>query len=70
MNYEFIGLIASLFVLVSFIPKQVKLIRIINIVGCLFWIVYGLLTGALSVWIMNALVLIVHTVHLVKSKNN
>ena len=40
MNYEIIGFIASLFVLLSFIPKKVKLIRIINIIGCVIWIVY------------------------------
>lgn len=68
MNYEIIGLIASIFVLISFIPKNVKLIRIINIVGCIIWIVYGLITGALSVWIMNLLVMFVHTIHLIRNR--
>lgn len=71
MNYEIIGLIASIFVLVSFIPKEIKWIRCVNIIGCIVWIIYGILSGALSVWIMNLLVMIVHLFHLVKySKRN
>jgi len=66
MNYEVIGLIASIFVLVSFIPRKIKLIRSINVVGCIIWIIYGLFTGALSVWIMNFLVMIIHLFHLIK----
>ena len=66
MNYEIIGFTASVFVLVSFIPKNVKWIRCINIVGCVVWIVYGIFAGALSVWIMNLLVMIVHLFHLIK----
>ena len=68
MNYEIIGLIASVFVLISFIPKDIKLIRCINIVGCIVWIIYGILIGALSVWLMNLLVMIVHIYHLIKTK--
>lgn len=68
MNYEIIGLIASVFVLISFIPKDIKLIRCINIVGCIVWIIYGILIGALSVWLMNLLVMIVHIYHLIKNK--
>ena len=70
MNYEIIGLIASIFVLISFIPKDIKLIRCINIVGCIVWIIYGILIGALSVWLMNLLVMIVHVYHLIKNKKH
>lgn len=70
MNYEIIGLIASVFVLISFIPKDIKLIRCINIVGCIVWIIYGILIGALSVWLMNLLVMIVHIYHLIKNKKH
>ena len=68
MGYEIIGLCASIFVLISFIPKNIKVIRCINIVGCIIWIIYGVITGALSVWIMNLLVMIVHLIHLLKNK--
>ena len=70
MSYEIIGLIASVFVLISFIPKDIRLIRCINIVGCIVWIIYGILIGALSVWLMNLLVMIVHIYHLIENKKH
>ena len=70
MNYEFLGFIASLFILISFIPKNVKLIRIINCIACLFWIAYGFLSNALSIWTMNILILLVNLIHLLKKNNN
>jgi len=66
MNPEIIGLIATVLVFVSYLPKDVKWIRIINFIGCIVWIIYGVFSGALSVWLMNLLVMIVHIFHLVK----
>ena len=68
MNPEIIGLIATLLVFVSYLPKNVKWIRIINTVGCVVWIIYGIMIGGLSVWLMNALVMIVHIYHFVKDR--
>lgn len=68
MNYEIIGLVASIFVLTSFIPKDVKLIRCINIVGCVIWVIYGLIVHGLSVWLMNLLVMIIHIYHLIQDR--
>ena len=68
MNFEVIGFIASLFVMFSFIPKDSKKIRIINCVGCVAWIIYGLLSSAPSVWVMNLLVLIIHLFHLLREQ--
>ncbi len=60
MNYEIIGLIATLFTLASFIAKGEAKIRIINAIGCVFFVIYGLLLGALSVWLLNGIVLIIN----------
>lgn len=38
---NFIGYGASLFVVLSFILKDVKKIRIINLIGCILFVVYG-----------------------------
>ena len=40
----------------------------INIVGCIVWIIYGIFSGALSVWLMNLLVMVVHLIHLIKNR--
>ena len=63
---EIIGFMASLFVFFSFIPKDVKKIRIINTLGCIIWVVYGFLSHATSVWFMNGLLMFVHLYHFVK----
>lgn len=69
MNYEIIGLLGTLFVLISFLMKEVKLIRIINIIGAMLFVVYGLLIGALSTWLLNAILVIIHIIYLLKRKN-
>jgi hypothetical protein len=69
MNYEIIGLLGTLFVLISFLMKEVKLIRIINIIGAVLFVIYGLLIGALSTWLLNAILVIIHIIYLLKRKN-
>ena len=69
MSYEIIGLLGTLFVLISFLMKEVKLIRIINIVGAVLFVIYGLLIGALSTWLLNAILVIIHIIYLLKRKN-
>ena len=46
MNSEIIGWIGSTIILISFIPKSVNKIRILNSVGCIVWIIYGFITKA------------------------
>lgn len=64
MNYEIIGLIATIFVLASFIVNDMKMVRLINIVGASLFVIYGLAIGAFSTWIMNILLICVHIYYL------
>ena len=66
INSEIIGWLGSAVIMLSFIPKKVKLIRIINIVGCVLWVWYGIITHAPSVWVMNTIILFLHFYHLIK----
>ena len=68
MNSEIIGWIGSIVLLISFIPKNVKLIRILNSVGCLIWVLYGFITKAPSVYVMNFLILGLNIFQLIKNK--
>ena len=72
MNYEIIGIVATLFVLLSFLMKKIELVRIINIIGAIFFVVYGVLIGAFSTWLLNAILIVIHivylTIHLIKKK--
>lgn len=64
--YEIIGIIASLFVLLSFVFKNQKTIRTINIIGATLFVVYGVLISAVSVWLLNGLLIFIHIYYLAK----
>ena len=57
---ESIGIIATLFVLSSFLVSGEKKIRRINIFGATLFVIYGITIGALSVWLLNGTLLAVH----------
>lgn len=65
MNYEIIGLLATLFVLLSFLMKKIELVRVINIVGAAMFVVYGVLINAFSTWILNVILIVIHIVYLI-----
>ena len=60
MSYESIGILASIIVLISFIAKGENKIRIINIIGALMFVIYGLLINAFSIWFLNGVLVIIH----------
>lgn len=67
MNWmEIIGICATVFVLISFLMKDIKWVRIINIVGAILFVVYGALIGALSTWLLNAILVVIHIAYLVR----
>ncbi len=63
---NFIGFIATLFVFISFIPKNIKVIRILNLIGSVFFVIYGFSVGAFWTGVMNAGLILVHCYHLEK----
>lgn len=76
-SVEYIGLAASLFILVSMcFPTNSKkgtiLLRVLNILGSIAFVVYGALLPAISTAVLNGCVIIVNTVQLilVLKKNN
>ena len=66
--YEIIGIIAAGFILLSFLYDGEWKIRIVNIIGAVLFVIYGLLIGALSVYMMNGILIIVHISKLLKLK--
>lgn len=69
MNYEILGTIASIFVLISFLMKGEKNIRLINIIGAFIFVIYGILINAFSIWFLNSVLLIIHIIKLIKGIN-
>lgn len=66
---ELIGLLATLFVLISFLQKSEVGIRKFNIVGASLFIIYGILISSISVWLLNAILLGVHIKRLKDLRN-
>lgn len=66
MNYEVLGILASVFVLISFLFKKERSIRLVNIFGAIIFVIYGLLINALSVWLLNGILIFIHLYYLLK----
>lgn len=67
----FIGYAASFFIVLSFILKNLRKIRILNLVGCVCFVIYGFYSGQLwPVIIPNALLCFVQLYHLFTDKNS
>jgi len=67
-SVEIVGYFAMTFLVLSFIPKQLLRIRIINLIGCLFFVAYGIMKDAPPVAISNGFVAIIQIYHLINFK--
>ena len=65
---EIVGYFAMTFLVLSFIPKQIVRIRVINLIGCLFFVAYGFMLQAWPVAISNGFVAIIQIYHLIKMR--
>ena len=66
LENEWLGIVASVFILVSFLTTNQIKTRIINFVGCVVFVVYGFLLPAYSTAFMNLAMIVVHIVFLTK----
>ena len=61
---EFWGIIATVFVLASFLFNEERQIRTVNIIGALIFVGYGLALQAHSVWLLNGILVFIHVIKL------
>lgn len=67
---EIIGYIAMAILVISFIPKQLRVIRLLNLAGCIFFVGYGILLGwKWPIIISNGLIAMIQLYHLFFNKN-
>lgn len=57
--FEWIGYAASIFIVLSFVVNHLKSVRIINMVGCLCFVIYGIYFEAWPVVIPNAILVFI-----------
>lgn len=65
---EWVGYAASLGVLVSFLMKDIKVLRIVNSVGCALFVAYGLMLGSIPIIVTNVAILFVNAYYLLKKE--
>lgn len=70
VNTEYIGYLASLLVLVSFLMKNMVRLRWLNTLGCMVFIAYGLLLQSIPIIITNAAIVVINSYYLFYSRKN
>lgn len=60
MKYEILGILGTVFVLVSFLQKNEIKIRQINILGAGLFIIYGFITKTYSTAFLNIALIVIH----------
>jgi hypothetical protein len=67
---DLVGYLAMAFLLISFLMKDVKKLRIINSLGCAFFVIYGfLLVTSWPIIITNSAIISINLYYLVLRKN-
>ena len=67
---NYIGYAASFFVVLSFMLKDITRIRIVNLVGCILFVLYGIYSNYLwPIIIPNAVLCFIQGYHLIKKKS-
>jgi uncharacterized protein with PQ loop repeat len=68
---EFIGYLASLGVLLSFLMKEIKTLRIVNTIGCFLFVIYGvMLNSSWPIIITNVSIILTNLYYLFKLSRN
>lgn len=65
---DWVGVVAGVLVLLSFVFKNIKTIRIVNIIGSIAFIIYGVMISpdGLPLIFTNGILIIVHLYYLTK----
>ena len=66
---EWVGYLAMTVLLISFMMKNVTKLRVINSIGCLFFVIYGSLISQYPIVITNAAIILINFYYLFFKKN-
>lgn len=69
MGNEALGIIATLFILLAFLQDGELQIRLLDSVGALLFVIYGVLIHSFSTVLLNAILIIIQSVKLYKYYN-
>jgi hypothetical protein len=66
---EWIGYAAMISLMISFVMKDIKKLRIVNTLGCILFVIYGLMIDSWPIVITNAFITSVNLYYLLVKKN-
>lgn len=66
---QIIGYVGMAFVLIGFLFKNIKKVRLFNVIGCVFTIVYALLDFQFPTLCLNTCLLIINSIYLLRYRN-
>lgn len=61
---EWVGYLASFFLLLSFLMRNITTLRYINSLGCLFFVAYGILLDSWPLIITNGAIVLINIYYL------
>jgi hypothetical protein len=62
INWEIFGYIGTALILTSFLIEDVFKLRLVNTIGAVFWIIYGLGISAGPTIVVNLCVIVIHLI--------
>jgi hypothetical protein len=69
INWEIFGYIGTALILTSFLIEDIFKLRLVNTVGAVFWIIYGLGISAGPTIVVNSCVIIIHLIWFYRHRN-
>lgn len=69
MNLEWLGIVASIVVVISCSFSNIKTLRTLNTVGSALFVVYGVALGSISVVLLNSICIVQNLYKLKKLKS-
>lgn len=67
MNWiEGLGYLATVVTLVSMVVRDMVTLRLVNSIGCILWIGYGLSKGDTPILLVNGIILGIHIIALIR----
>jgi hypothetical protein len=63
---EIIGWIATVFIIISFLQKDIIKLRLFSLVGAILWTLYGLIGQSWSIVFLNVMIILIQVFWIVK----
>ena len=65
---ELLGIVGTVFILIAFLQNNSNYIRVFDCIGALFFIIYGVQIHAISVWLLNSIIITINIIKIYNQK--